>query len=155
MTLNPDTIWTKVYQALATNSATKITDPNTTRSDPTKAVFSSYPDYSEHQYYPIFIIEPPTLNEVGYSINSATHVAEGNITIQTFDLSSANLKRSVNVIKAGVRSAKNWLEGQGVKIMISPDVPMFEDDAPDNWLEGGKKIHFQLFTFRIKSTGTS
>jgi len=155
MTLNPDTIWSHIYAALATNSSTKITDPNTTRNNPDLAIFSSFPDYSSQQYYPIFIIEEPTLNEYGYSINSSTRVVRGPLSVQVYALSSANLKNAVNVIKAGIRGAKDYLESKGVKLMFSPDEPLFEDDKSSSWLEGGKKVHVQIFSFNIKSSGTS
>ena len=155
MTLNPDTIWTKIYAALATNSSTKITDPNTTRNDPTLAIFSSFPDYSTQQYYPIFIIQEPVLSEYGYAINSSTRVVRGSITVQVYALSSANLKNAVNVIKAGIRASKDYLEGQDVKLTFSPEEPMFSDDAPTSWMEGNKKVHVQVFSFNIKSSGTS
>lgn len=155
MGLNPDTIWSSVYAALATNSSTKITDPNTTRNDPTLAIFSSYPDYSAQQYYPIYIVKEPVLNEYGYSINSSTRVVRGPISVEVYALSSANLKAAVNTIKAGIRDAKDYLESQGVKLTFSPDEAMFNDDSPTSWLEGSKKIHVQTFSFNIKSSGTS
>ena len=155
MTLNPDTIWSKVYASLATNASTKISDPNTTRNNPELAIFSSFPDYSSQQYYPIFIIEEPVLSEYGYSINSSTRVTKGSITVQVYALSSANLKSAVNVIKAGIRGAKDYLEGQGVKLPFSPEEPMFNDDSPTSWLEGNKKVHVQVFSFNVKSSGTS
>lgn len=155
MTLNPDTIWTKIYAALATNSSTKITDPNSTRGDPELAIFSSFPDYSSQQYYPIFIIQEPVLSEYGYACNSSTRVVRGSISVQVYALSSANLKSAVNVIKAGIRGAKDYLEGQGVKLPFSPEEPMFNDDEPTSWLEGNKKVHIQVFSFEVKSSGTS
>ena len=155
MTLNPDTIWSKVYTALATNSGTKITDPNGTRADPTLAIFSSFPDYSATQRYPIYIIKEPVLNEMGYAINSSTRVVVGSVSVQVYALSSADLKNAINVIKAGIRGAKNYLEGQGVKLPFSPDESMFEDEDSDQWQEGMKKVHVQIFRFMVKSTGTS
>ncbi len=155
MTLNPDTIWSKVYIALATNSSTKITDPNGSRNDPTLAIFSSFPDYSSTQRYPIFIIKEPVLNEMGYAMNSATRVVRGPIRVEVYALSSADLKNAMNVIKAGIRGAKNYLEGQGVKLPFSPEESMFEDEESDSWLEGNKKVHIQVTKFIVKSTGTS
>lgn len=155
MTLNPDTIWSKIYAALATNASTKIEDPNTTRNNPDLAIFSSFPDYSTNQLYPIYIIEEPVLSEYGYAINSSTRVVKGTVSVQVYALSSANLKNAVNRIKAGIRSSKDYLEGQGVKLVFSPDEPIFNDDAPTSWLEGKKKVHVQIFSFNIKSSGTS
>lgn len=154
MTLNPDTIWSAVYTALANNSATKINDPNTTRNDPEKSIFSSFPDYSTVAY-PIYIIEPPVLDERGYAMNSPTRVVKGPITVQTYALSSANLKSAINVIKAGIRGSKDYLQSQGIILVFSPEDSMFEDDRPDSWREEGKKVHFQAFSFTVKSTGTS
>ena len=58
----------------------------------------------------------------------------------------------MNVIKAGLRGAIGYLDSKGVTI---PQEDRFEDDEPDAWLEEGKKIHFQAFKVKVKSTGTS
>ena len=155
MTLNPDTIWSSIYTALTTNSSTKITDPNTSRNNPELAIFSSFPDYSATQRYPIYIIKEPALSEMGYAINSSTRVVTGSVSVQVYALSSASLKNAMNVIKAGIRGAKDYLEGQEVKLTFSPDESMFEDEDSDQWQEGMKKVHVQIFRFMVKSTGTS
>ena len=154
-TLNPDTIWSVIYTGLANNESTKITDPNDSRSNPELAIFSSMPDYSSQQNYPIFIIEPPMLTEMGYAINSPTRVVKGPVTIQTFALSSASLKNAINVIKTAIRGMKDYLQINGITLVFSVDEMMFDDDKADSWIEEGKKIHFQAFDFQIKSTGTS
>lgn len=154
-TLNPDIIWSKIYTGLTNNEGTKIVDPNDSRNNPELAVFSSMPDYSTQQNYPIWIIEPPVLSETGYSVNSPIRVVAGTVTVQTFALSSASLKNAINVIKVGIRGMKDYLQKNSITLVFSPDEPMFDDDKPDHWLEEGKKIHFQAFDFKVKSTGTS
>ena len=131
-TLNPDTIWSVIYTGLANNESTKIVDPNDSRSNPELAIFSSMPDYSTQQKYPIFIIEPPALTEMGYAMNSPIHVVRGPVTVQTFALSSASLKNAINVIKAGIRGMKDYLQINDVVLVFSPDERLFDDDKAES-----------------------